>query len=451
VSALSDLPRRRRGWPLLVAALAVIMAVAVAATVWWITSGTESLARSRWQPPQQKLLPSMRAQPIAGWTTDVTALGLPPGSRITTGTAPWLPGPIIETPDHRALLLARSASPTTSQWWLTAIDVRDGHPLFSPIALNETTRTPSCFVNGTAVVCIDDDQTAATAWVIDGQTGKLTYTGPTDVRTVTGRLEAKQAGNYLVAATEGQGLYGVGFNAETTWFIPNAAVRFGYHNDDVAAGGSTTLFSLNDGKAISPDFPKGAHVHSMAFFDGGFTAEFVVDDNPSFFQFFDNAGKLTSTEHVGGFFVSGSTGNLASIVDAAGYGIYGPTGDKLLDIPGDAPKGMQLIGTRLWVGGRNSIDATYFQSYDMRTGEKGNACEFDAYDGYLGTDGSVFVRSPWNINSDDLAKAYDLTTCKLVWSIPRPKGSLGRVGRIGDTLIRLSDNGTELSSLVAPG
>jgi len=72
----------------------------------------------------------MGAQPVAGWTTDVTALGLPLGSKITTGATPWSPGPIIESPDHRALLLANSAGPTANQWWLAGIDVRDGHRLF---------------------------------------------------------------------------------------------------------------------------------------------------------------------------------------------------------------------------------------------------------------------------------------------------------------------------------
>ena len=59
------------------------------------------------------------------------------------------------------------------------------------------------------------------------------------------------------------------------------------------------------------------------------------------------------------------------------------------------------------------------------------------------------VRAPVNPKSDLLADAWDLSTCERVWSIPR-NGPLGRVTRLGDTLVRLSDDGTELYSLVAP-
>ena len=69
---------------------------------------------------------------------------------------------------------------------------------------------------------------------------------------------------------------------------------------------------------------------------------------------------------------------------------------------------------------------------------------------YLGTDGAVAVRAPINPKSDMLAEAFDLTTCDMVWSIPRIPGSLGRVARIGNTLVRVSDDGNAIYSLVRP-
>jgi hypothetical protein len=111
---------------------------------------------------------------------------------------------------------------------------------------------------------------------------------------------------------------------------------------------------------------------------------------------------------------------------------------------------MRLIGTTLWVGEASDANAAHFQPFDVRTGDEGKSCAFDLIDGYLGTDGSVFVRSPWNQESDNLAQAYDLATCDMVWSIPRVVGSSGQVTRIGDTLVQLSDDGTELMSLVPP-
>jgi hypothetical protein len=447
--------RRRRRWPLIVGALVVVVVVAIAGAVgWWFTGGAEYLARSRWQPPKEVLLSSMKVRPVPGWTINVSDLGLPPGTTLSTGDAPWLPGPIIGTPDHRALLLARSPDPVAPQWWLTGIGVRDGHALFRPVALNATAATPACFLNGAAVVCIADDYHTAIAWVIDAQNGELTYNGPTNVRLTTGKLKAAQLGNYLVAATEGEGLYGVGPHAETTWFVRGNGV-VSHHLGDVgfeggAREGLVTLFSLQDGRVLTPEFPEGADMQTSADFDGGFAAEFSEHLGDSFIQFFDIAGRLTNKERIEGQRLGGTTGNVTTILQKDGFEIYGPNGDKLLDVSGAPPNGVQLIGTTLWVGEAKDGDADHYQAFDLRTGDKGKSCAFNAINGYLGTDGSVFVRSPWNQKSDDLAQAYDLATCDKVWAIPRTVGSSGEVTRIGDTLVQLSDDGTELMSLVAP-
>lgn len=396
----------------------------------------------------------MRVHPVPGWKADISDLGLPPGSKFTTADTPWRPGPIIKTSDDRALLLATSPGAAAPQWWLTGVDVRDGRTLFRPVALNATVAAPACFVNGAAVVCIADDYHTATAWVIDGQSGELTYNGPTNVHVVTDKLRAAQFGNYLVAATKGDGLYGVGPHGETTWFVPGAGV-VSHHIGDVGFEGGgreglVTMFSLQDGRILTPEFPKGADMRSSGDFDGGFAAEFSEHQGSSFIQFFDAVGRLTNTERIDGRRVGGTTGNVTAIVQEDGFGIYGPTGDKLLNPSGDQPYGMQLIGTTLWVGDSSDANAAHFQPYDLRTGDIGKPCAFDLINGYLGTDGSVFVRSSWNKKSDDLAQAYDLTTCDKVWSIPRVVGSSGEVTRIGDTLIQLSDDGTELMSLVPP-
>lgn len=110
-----------------------------------------------------------------------------------------------------------------------------------------------------------------------------------------------------------------------------------------------------------------------------------------------------------------------------------------------------MIGTTLWVSEPSTVYQHYFQPYDLRTGEKsGKPCPINLDYSYLGTDGTIAVRAPLNARSDMLAQAYDLATCAVVWSIPRTAGSLGRVVRAGDALVRLSDDGTELYSLVSP-
>ncbi|BDE01816.1 hypothetical protein MFORT_16991 [Mycolicibacterium fortuitum subsp. fortuitum DSM 46621 = ATCC 6841 = JCM 6387] len=443
------LPARRRSrWPLVLAVLVTVVVVVSGAIMWWFSAGSEAWARHRWNPPESDYLPSMRANPVAGWTADIATLGLPPGSSITAGDDPQ--GPIIRTGSSRAYLIASSPGPTP-QWWLTGVDAADGRRLFAPVALNMTTRAPSCFINGASVVCIADDYDRATAWVIDRQTGQLTYTGPTDVRlTSWEKRSARQAGDYLVAVTEKQGIYGVGPQAETTWFVPGAGV-VAEHNSDVAFQGTgredgVTLFSLADGQVLDPQFPDKTELLNTAFFSGGFAQQFAEKPGHDFVQFFDTAGKLTINKRFDGK-LGGTTGNLIGIADSDSYGIYTLQGDKLLDLAGGR---IQLIGTTLWVSEKDKVtQSTAFRPYDMRTGDKGEPCEFDLSTGYLGSDGTVAVRAPVNPKSDLLADAWDLSTCERVWSIPR-NGPLGRVTRLGDTLVRLSDDGTELYSLVAP-
>jgi hypothetical protein len=397
----------------------------------------------------------MKVHPVPGWKADISTLGLPPGTTLATEDTDSGPRThIIETPDHHALLLARSPGPTAPQWWLTGVDVSNGHTLFRPVALNATPRAPACLLNGPAVVCIYDDYSAATAWIIDRQSGEVKYNGPTTVRLMSGKLEAKQFGNYLVAAKHGEGLYGVGPRGETTWFVPGAGVVADHIGDVGLQGGSreglVTMFSLQDGRVLTPEFPEGADIQTWTDFDGGFAAEFRGQHGATFIQFFDTAGRLTNRDRIDGQRVGGTTGNITAIVRADGYGIYGPSGDKLLNVSGDQPEGMQLIGTTLWIGGTSRLAEKQFQPYDLRTGDKGKPCVFDLVNGYLGNDGSVFVRSPRNQRSDDLLQAYDLTTCNKVWAIPRAAGSSGQVTRIGNTLVQLSNDGTELMSLVAP-
>ncbi|MCA4755105.1 hypothetical protein H8Z60_21510 [Mycolicibacterium fortuitum] len=425
-----------------------VVVVVSGAIMWWFSAGSEAWARHRWNPPESDYLPSMRANPVAGWTADIATLGLPPGSSITAGDDPQ--GPIIRTGSSRAYLIASSPGPTP-QWWLTGVDAADGRRLFAPVALNMTTRAPSCFINGASVVCIADDYDRATAWVIDRQTGQLTYTGPTDVRlTSWEKRSARQAGDYLVAVTEKQGIYGVGPQAETTWFVPGAGV-VAEHNSDVAFQGTgredgVTLFSLADGQVLDPQFPDKTELLNTAFFSGGFAQQFAEKPGHDFVQFFDTAGKLTINKRFDGK-LGGTTGNLIGIADSDSYGIYTLQGDKLLDLAGGR---IQLIGTTLWVSEKDKVtQSTAFRPYDMRTGDKGEPCEFDLSTGYLGSDGTVAVRAPVNPTSDLLADAWDLSMCERVWSIPR-NGPLGRVTRLGDTLVRLSDDGTELYSLVAP-
>jgi hypothetical protein len=70
--------------------------------------------------------------------------------------------------------------------------------------------------------------------------------------------------------------------------------------------------------------------------------------------------------------------------------VFTPTGGTLLEVPGDTPQDVTLIGSQLFVNDSKSSAFPVWQPYDLQTGAKGKACDFNMAN-YLGTDGSVIV------------------------------------------------------------
>lgn len=92
-----------------------------------------------------------------------------------------------------------------------------------------------------------------------------------------------------------------------------------------------------------------------------------------------------------------------------------------------------------------------WQQYDLRTGARGKACDYNlAATYYIGTDCTVAVLEYGNPNVGRVTKAYDLATCDTLWKLRSAVGSFREVWRINTTLVQLSEDGTELVSPVAP-
>ena len=322
--------------------------------------------------------------------------------------------------------------------------------------MGETRQVPSCFPNGTDVVCISDHVVEpSTAWVIDAQTGVLIYTGPTALRLANGaQPSVERTPNYLVAMEKGLGAYGVGRRAEKTWYVPGFGNGLGSMADDIAFGGKgpddVVMFSVKDGRQWSPRLPSDAVFTNADFFEGGFAGEFDSGSSHRFVQLFDSKGNPINDRRIKGW-LAGVTGNLLAVLDSDVLSIYDTRGRKLLAMPSDSPRNTYLIGTTLWISEGADSAPNVYRSHDIHSGATGNPCELNFSD-YLGTDGAVIVRAPRGreeaASGQPLAQAYNLTTCEVAWTIPRPPGSLGTVDRLGDTLVRLSDDGTELFSLV---
>jgi len=449
-------PRRRRWW-YVVTAVTVVAVVVVMTGLWWVRDGRYDVARRGWQPTDA-LLPPMRDQPIPGWRIRVTDLGLPAPvdgtgpSRIAVGNEPGGPRPIVGTVGDDAFLLAISGSTPRPQWWLAGINVRDGRSLFPAVALT-TTRPPECFLNGPAyVLCLSVDA-SPTAWVIDTKTGAVAYTGPTDLRTASETLSVRQIGGYAVAETDGQGVYGIGLRAETTWFVPGhgraqpdsprlsgrALSAVATQGASAAQDQDTTVFALDDGTIVKPEVPEGAPLKTTFVYAGGFAA----DVESASVLFFDEGGKRLGDAEGS---LSTDQSELPVVTEHDVSTVYSPAGAPLLRSKTPPPS---VVGTTAFVSEAGPQGVPLLRQYDLKTGAKGSACEFSLKN-YLGTDGSVLVLAVGNPGSGAVAKAIDRATCDTLWTLPAEIDSLARVWGINSTLVRLSDDGTELWSLVSP-
>jgi hypothetical protein len=332
--------------------------------------------------------------------------------------------------------------------------------------LNSGTRSPDCFLNGpNAILCISQDVENPIAWVLDPHTGQVSYHGPTDLRTYPAKLKVRQVGIYAVAATQYQGVYGVGPKADTTWFIPGDGTidrtylpdgdtvppTLASQNKPGRRSDSKVVFSLKDGRVINPEVDPGAKQWTTVIYPGGFAAEISLGLGRDRVHFFDDTGRQTSRTSVEGSLDHYALDLPVVVSSNQDWAVYTPQGRKLLQESGSTPFPTRLIGDSLFVKDTSDTMVTRWRRYDLRTGEQGKVCNFNMDGGYIATDGHVGVFEAINPNVGLVTKAQDLATCDTLWTISSPIGSLRDVWRVNTTLVQLSDDGTELMSLVAPG
>lgn len=471
---------RARWW---IAGLVVAVAVCLAVTVVIFVSGRSTgggaptFHRGDWQPPQQAVLSSsMRVRPVAGWRTRATDLGLPDSSIIgTTGDATWST-PFVGSLQNNGYFLVSDPGAPDRQQWLVGLDARTGGPLFPPVKLEAPTRSPKCFVNEpSSVLCIADDvregKITSVAWVIDADSGNVLFNGPTDLHTTPGSgVRVDQVGNFAVAELRGQGLYGIGQRAETTWSVPKttkvsptewvadaAAPTYAVAEDASPGSDRTVVFSLTDGKVITPDLGEGRTPQNAVVYPDGFAVEATTDidkSTPDVLVFFDSAGNRLGETDVSGF-LSTLSMTLPMVKSSPSYTVFGANGGGLIRLPdeGLGPDAV-LIGQRMfapestWEG---PAQVRRWRQFDLGTGEEGSTCRPNMSH-YVANDGEVGI---FETTREEVTGAttfaMDLATCEQLWSAPVNPDSFHHVWRIGDTLVELSDDGTELHSLVAPG
>ncbi|MDG4668381.1 hypothetical protein [Mycobacterium sp. 236(2023)] len=420
-----------------------------------------------WTPPHQTFLQSsMRAKPVPGWRISTNDLGLAPGARIATDQMPVHSQPLIGNIGERAFLLASSGDDPEVVWSLIGLNVETGQQLFPSLRLKNGDE-PHCYLNGPdTLLCITSDLENRTAWVIDSHSGAVTYVGPTELAMRPNDLNVQQVGIYAVAESVDEGIYGIGPRAEPTWFVPGAGDTSplyvnGLDIDQPPLAFQTvlgydtferTLFSVTDGRVIEPEIPDASEIVSIQLFPGGFAAEVQPRGQrtpDSEILLFDEEGRKTTDVDLGRTGIPIELPVFESpVIKNQSWRLFTPDGGLLAET---AEPPVRLLGSRLIVDADESSTRSWGQ-YDIHTGAKGKRCNnLDMDSGYIGYDGkSIAVTSDGNQTVGLDTEATDFDTCERLWTISSPPGSFRDVWRINTTLIQLSDDGTELMSLVAP-
>ncbi|TRW88931.1 hypothetical protein FK535_01250 [Mycolicibacterium sp. 018/SC-01/001] len=424
--------------------------------------------RVSWQPTGQHFLSApMRSRPIPGWRLRLGDLGLPEGSQLSTTDMPIHSRSLIGNVGDRAYFLARTLGEPT-QWWLAGVDVSRGSSLFPAVKLNKGW-SPRCVLNGPdALLCVTSEVSDRTALVIDSHSGAVTFDGSTDLDVRPNDLNVEQVGIYAVAESVDEGVYGIGPTAKTTWFVPGAGdIRPTYLGgvdiDPPAMAYQTTsgrgsfgkvVFSLLDGRVLRPQVPRGAEQQDTLLFPGGFASRIETSDGQDHIELFDaNGNRATPRTFTGGWpqlLQYFDVPVVSSPVHGDSWALVTPTGGLVFSAPTGSGEPVRLVGSRLIISA-SEFSTRGWAQYNVQTGTWGKRCtNLDMDGGYIGSDGRIAVTSDGNPTIGLDTEATDLDTCERLWVISSAPGSWRDVWRINNTLVQLSDNGTELMSLVAP-
>ena len=400
--------------------------------------------------PQQTLLASsMRKEPVPGWTYTVADLDLPAGTVVR---------PVGNIGDRGIFL-----GITREGWSLLGLDVNSGERIFGPTRLGPAGDATDfdCFVNRPPkVLCVRQPRDLATpssAWVVDADSGEVTYDGPTDVRVglAEGQPQLEQIGDHVVAEVVGKGIYGVGERGELTWFVPGdgmlsaqvASSQSDTTRSSLAVQGSQgvadVVFSAVDGSVVKPALPEGVQLEHAVAYPDGFGYEYTAADSQKRVAFFDESGKLLSETAKEGALETRSI-DVPTVVMSPNDRVMTLDGRTLVELPPSVPTvEARLIGDRLFVA--NDADHTVWRQFDVRTGKAGRTCEGESLGAYyIGSDGEVAVA----LGDETPARGVDLASCEVLWSIAGSQpGEAKEVWKVGTALVQRTDD--KIFSLIA--
>jgi hypothetical protein len=455
---------RRRGW-WIAAAVIVVVALAVGGVlVWRFQHGGSQRAEAVIGTPKNMLVSfSLQHPPVPGWRVTATDIGLPAGASI---------GGLIFSNGDKAYFQADDCAggdcrhPVTG--FVYGLNIRTGARLFNPVAMLGVSLANECHGNGPSMaVCLASDaNNKSQAWVIDLDSGKVAYTGPTELPLVgIHEIGEHYGATRIVDRIESTvsrvgprtGVYGVGPHAERTWFVPGDGTiglpSYLAVNDlpslTVASQGGDygqrdRVFSVVDGKDLTPAAPAGASLDHATVYNGGFAYQFTQGANAGVLMY-DNSGRLESVLQPERIHLMNNVA-MPTVLRGNTWQVYTALGDLVLEIPAtDVVATFKTIGTTLLVQKGNDVhhlEEYPWQQWDLLTGKPaGPDCKVDL-GSYVGSDGHVVITQ----DEDLQLVAVDLTTCQTAWKLPK----LTNIWKVGTGLIESDTKANSLTSLHAP-
>lgn len=417
--------------------------------------------------PQDMLVSfPLNRQPVPGWQVSGADIGLPPGVKV---------GDLFSRNGTKAYFITLEGCEKSCHnptGWLYGLETTTGARLFPPLALPGFFGTNSdCHSNGPAVaLCTSrtEGQEAHLpppgAWVIDLDRGALTYHGSNTLnpKIIGSGIELESVGYhdgpaYLVAAHRGEGLHGVGAHAELTWFLPGSGEIQdpGAWNPDIPPltlavqplkspgdNRGDRVFSVVDGKDLTPSPPSGTRLEEAVVYNGGFA--YQVDAGT---RMYDTAGREVGRQEPERSYPQQNAAMLTLAV-GSNFQIYDATGKLVATIPSRGlAADFEIIGTKVYIRTAGSGDGmeSAWQQWDLRTAAPGATCTMALGPDYAGSDGTVVVTRS---RAGDVSHyvAIDTTNCQALWDIP------GKVWihKIGTGLIEVDHDRDTVSSLREP-
>lgn len=457
-------------WALVIAVVAVIVAAGITALV-WRTRGADPTpvqAGSIGTPPELLVGFPLNRQPVPkGWTLSTAQIGLPPQASV---------GSLFARNGQIAYFVVGCSREKCGQAtsWVYGVDSVTGALALPPVTLAGYQLIGECYGNGPGVaLCLGEGKQPSdpgTVWIIDLGHGKVAFTGPSNLRhagTGGGGPELRQLGavkneSRLVAGVKGQGIYGIGAQGELTWHIPGSDVPASPEiasGEDIPAspvavassntGSSYRVFSVADGRDLTPQPPPGTSFDKAVVYNGGFAYEFSTGGQKSGVQFYDTNGTQVGRADGTLYLLKSAETPAAFDLKNRQWRFFSSTGQPVMTVPASSEvTKFRTIGTKLYIQTRGRGPDESWQQWDLRTGTAGPTCKahLEPLD-YVASDGTTAIwLDPYQ--SPGIKAAVDLNTCQTAWTTPVFGGEYFE--KVGNRLIGYTDEGKTLAELGAP-